>query len=914
MKYIDNLLDWGDHLFAQDKMESINEATLLYVMAADILGERPAELGECGEGKLDPKNYETIKPLLDEDNEFLIEMENYVLQNTRPNVSRVTVSYTYALDPGISDTISNFAHMESATITESKAALFKGLDWSRANTSYWLNESGGVDQVADMEAESEATEELIEVKTNYQVFEPEIPQLTPVGPWLLKQLSPVFCIPGNKQLLKYWNRVEDRLHKIRNCMNISGVRRELSLFAPEIDPGLLVRSRAAGLSLEDVLNSISGNLPPYRFIYLIEKAKSYASIVQGFGAALLSALEKKDVEELNQLRVLHQQNTLKMTTEIRQKEIDAAKEAQESLNKRWTVVNERKVYYDGLLKNKLIDWETQQSKARKKAKDLRHFAGDCDILATVLTLLPEFGAPTSMKHGGKAFGKSSENFGDFFRTIAGMYEATAASAGLQAGFQRREQGWEHQRTLSEKEIEDIDKQKDVARIRKESAEESKKIHEESIQQIQEVYDFYGEKFSNLGLYTWLSTQLHRLFREAYNSAFSMAKLAEQAYRFERSDDSSVLLSANYWEASRAGLMAGERLMIDLLNLEKRYIETNYRSLEINQSFSLTQIDPAALITLKQTGECDFEIPEIYFDLFYPGHYRRRIKSVRMTIPCITGPYTNISATLRLLDSWIRKDADTSPSARTSVPKLRTISIATSSAQNDAGVFELNFRDERLLPFEGAGADSSWRLSLPKSFRQFDYQTINDVIIHISYTAEQDDVLRGKIEDLTGAIEGSIEKYLKDPTNHLERVFSLRQEFSNELHNILHSPTGQAVVIKIEDRHFPIFIKNKNLRIDKAKLVLVPRKGQSVANFDISINPTSTNPNSQTGFSTDPQLGDLPFVDITSILTGGIIGDQTFRVNNAGDLSPDSPSPGDVSAIDSEKLTDILLYLEYGLSS
>ena len=190
-----------------------------------------------------------------------------------------------------------------------------------------------------------------------------------------------------------------------------------------------------------------------------------------------------------------------------------------------------------------------------------------------------------------------------------------------------------------------------------------------------------------------------------------------------------------------------------------------------------------------------------------------------------------------------------------------------------------------------------------------------MIIHISYTAEQDDVLRGKIEDLTGTIEGSIEKYLKEATNHLERVFSLRQEFSNEFHSILHSATGQAVQIKIEDRHFPIFIKNKNLRIDKVKLVLVPRKDQSVANFDISINPTSPDPssNSQTGFSTDPQLGDLPFVDITGLFAGGITGDHTFRVNNARELSPDSPSPGDQSAIDSEKLTDILLYVEYGIS-
>lgn len=38
-------------------------------------------------------------------------------------------------------------------------------------------------------------------------------------------------------------------------------------------------------------------------------------------------------------------------------------------------------------------------------------------------------------------------------------------------------------------------------------------------------------------------------------------------------------------------------------------------------------------------------------------------------------------------------------------------IATSGAQSDAGLFELNFRDDRYLPFEGAGAISRWRIEL-----------------------------------------------------------------------------------------------------------------------------------------------------------------------------------------------------------
>ncbi|MFX7548888.1 hypothetical protein ABTJ50_21340, partial [Acinetobacter baumannii] len=72
-----------------------------------------------------------------------------------------------------------------------------------------------------------------------------------------------------------------------------------------------------------------------------------------------------------------------------------------------------------------------------------------------------------------------------------------------------------------------------------------------------------------------------------------------------------------------------------------------------------------------------------------------------------------------------------------VPPSRSIAIATSTAQNDSGVFEFSFRDERYMPFEGLGAISRWNLTLPRAFKQFDYQTINDVIVTVSYMSEQD---------------------------------------------------------------------------------------------------------------------------------------------------------------------------------
>jgi hypothetical protein len=41
------------------------------------------------------------------------------------------------------------------------------------------------------------------------------------------------------------------------------------------------------------------------------------------------------------------------------------------------------------------------------------------------------------------------------------------------------------------------------------------------------------------------------------------------------------------------------------------------------------------------------------------------------------------------------------------------------------MFELNFRDERYLPFGFAGAVSRWRIELPQDNNQFDLETVSD---------------------------------------------------------------------------------------------------------------------------------------------------------------------------------------------
>ena len=260
--------------------------------------------------------------------------------------------------------------------------------------------------------------------------------------------------------------------------------------------------------------------------------------------------------------------------------------------------------------------------------------------------------------------------------------------------------------------------------------------------------------------------------------------------------------------------------------------------------------------------------------------------------------------MSLQGSKIRNQPKLGPSNLLEVPKTRSVSIAASSAQNDSGVFEFSFRDDRYMPFEGAGAISQWRLQLPKTFRPFDYNTINDVILSIGYTAESDAAFGEAVEQETSAAEGALVQVLQ--TTPLERVFSLRQEFSSAFHMLLAAPLDTSVQLAFDERHLPIFLQGKAVRIDGAALIVQPAPGASAGGLTIAVNGRE-----QSGFAPDPRFGNLPAVDLGTALARGIVGEQNLAVVSSGDLGPDS-STQETPALSAEKLDDILIHLAYRL--
>ena len=225
-------------------------------------------------------------------------------------------------------------------------------------------------------------------------------------------------------------------------------------------------------------------------------------------------------------------------------------------------------------------------------------------------------------------------------------------------------------------------------------------------------------------------------------------------------------------------------------LEAAYQEKRGYDFEVVKNISLQQLNPRALIDLREKSICEFVVPEVLFDMGFPGHYMRRIKTVALTFACIVGPPTSVNCVLRLLEHKFRTTAIATNKSdypertdgtedRFSTLNVPIASIAVSTGQSDSGVFELNFRDERYIPFEGAGAISKWRIELPDTFREFDYDSITDVVMHLRYTAlDGGDKLRSVAADWV------VKEYIKSVVDlsqdeGLFAFFDLRHDFPNE---------------------------------------------------------------------------------------------------------------------------------------
>lgn len=813
MRYVDNLISWGDSLFTQDTWETLSDATMRYVLASILLGSKP--LKETVEEVQSSTNYDDIEEAYGAGNvpPFIIDLENAVSGTTA--------------------------------------------------------------------------------------------QSLPLPQQVQSIIDAYFCIPTNKQLLNYWELVADRLYKLQHGLTITGAPNVIPLYSAPIDPMSLIKAKADS-NINDIASKIVPNVPAFRFSYMISQARNVVCEVVRLGNELLAALEKQDAERLSQMQEGYQLVLLNLTNQVKAAQVNQLQYIGEGLEASYE--NAEYVH------NTYRDWMLFPIGPLEGLSLL--LSSDAAISSGIATAMKAVASPAylvpvifGLADGGMSPGDALNTASVALEGSAHVTNSMAQIMQQSAQYVRRELEWDLQKNIAGNQMKEIKAQIKANEYALNAAKGEAVVNQAQIQQTQEVYDFLKTKFTNEELYQWLSGQLSTIYFQMYQLAWTLATGAQAALQYE-TNITDTYLNGAAWNSVYQGLTAGDALTLSLQQMENAYIARNNRKLQIRKTWSMRQNDPQALVALINEGNCRFDINELSYDLDFPGHYNRKIKSVSITIPAVVGPYQNIHATLTQTGNAVCVKADIDAvkyllGVTTSAPEaggtLRVNwnpnqEIAISTGINDAGVFQVNFNDEQYLPFEGTGAVSSWNLKIPQAANAFSLRSISDVIVTIDYTAED------------GGSTFATEVTQQQPLINYQgyQYLSMRQLYNAAWFNFCNNPDGNVFSLPFElvEKMYPANLQQGSIMLgsDTGTIGLLPvfKEGTALSN-DLAFWLIETNSEPNYWSAETGQV--LISSDETPVSVPGKNNPWTIFANVPTELLIDGK-------IDPDKLQDIILIVPF----
>ncbi|KAH7064065.1 hypothetical protein BKA63DRAFT_482752 [Paraphoma chrysanthemicola] len=806
MKYIEALIAVGDNLFRQNSLESLPMAIQHYVEASQVFGPTPQIIPELGDKSF--KSFNDLNSVIDDFSNALVDL-------------RLTFPYFVPLD-------------------------------QRGRTT------GGSQGLQGF------------TKTRY------------------------FGIQANPEFIALRRLVDDRLVKIRGGLDINGNPRTLALWDPPIDvrSAVLAASSGGGGGLGMILSGSSKAVPRIRFQYLMQRALEVCAELKQSGAALLSVAERKDGEEFQSFRAKQETGLPRILIGMKKKQKVESEKGLEQLQLSRNSAVHRLLYYASLTGDDVkvpgadADFEEITQNIPKPSNDdlrltvheqlelgfadqaaaLNTRAYGLELSSAILSIVPMPEIDAEPFGYGMSFQMPS--LGIFNQIGALTLRGLAASTADAGQRSARISGWTKQlqeRRLEQnqtgQEIKNIDKQMEAARIRIEVIEKDIAASEKALDDALATEEFLRSKFTSEALYAWYESNARSYHYQLYIMATELAKRVEAAYIFEMGPiPRSFLSPSGYWDQTKRGLQSGDQLWFALKRMESDYVNQSATDFELSKNISLRQLDPVQLLGLRENATAKFKLPELVFDLDFPGHYCRRIKSVAFSLQCIAGPYTSISCTASLQNHRFRNDPKPGPKYFEQAERderfigqdfeMPITAIALSHGTQDSGTFELNFNSEQYQPFEGAGAISEWLLTLPNKVRQFDYSTISDVVMHLRYTSKSGgETLRTRVEDDVAAL-------LKQSEGNYTALLDIRNEAPNAWHDmsaaILSATNSRILAIPDIRERLPYF--TKALRVSVTSLEVYIR-GMGTSNVTISASKSIDGTNAMRLNATDT-LGTL----------------------------------------------------------
>ncbi|AHJ77494.1 Tc toxin subunit A-related protein [Kosakonia sacchari] len=561
-------------------------------------------------------------------------------------------------------------------------------------------------------------------------------------------LTGLFYPQMNDRLSSYWQTLRQRLYNLRHNLSIDGQPLYLPVYAAAASPSALLSAAVTSASGGDSLPTVA--LPLLRFPALLESARSLVFQLTQFGNTLLSITERQDAEALSLL--LQNQGLALLSQSIAVQEhalteLDADKDA---LTASRQGAEERRNSYRQLYDENVNAGETQAMDLLMDASVIAGAASALHMGAAALDMVPNI---YGLAGGGSHYGAILRATAIGVNIAADGVRISGDKISRSEIYRRRRQEWEIQRNSAEAEMKQIDAQLASLSVRRKGVELQKAQVETQLAQTQAQLDWLQGKFSGQALYSWLRGTLASVYYQYYDVAVARCLQAQRAWQWRFSDEATTFIKPGAWQANWLGFMAGETLLLGLARMEQAWTEQDSRMAEIEKTVSLRDVYSGlssgsfALATTVQSlvgsgsgsagsGGNTLEIASDQLqasiklaDLNILSDYPvglgsiRRIKQISVTLVLPLEVYQDIRAVLSYGGSVVLPQGCNA--------------LAVTHGMNDSGQFQLDFNDERALPFEGIPVDDSGTLVL--SFpditgEQKDLLTgLTDIILHIRYT-------------------------------------------------------------------------------------------------------------------------------------------------------------------------------------
>ena len=268
-----------------------------------------------------------------------------------------------------------------------------------------------------------------------------------------------------------------------------------------------MRAAAAGVDLASVTADLAAPLSHQRYRVMAQRASEFCADVRALGSLLLQALERRDEGALALLRSTHQVELLTVLRDIKVKAKEEAEHGKSALLDRKAMAEMRHRHYAETVRRSLSGEVTGVSLNTAEEAGLvllatSTFLHGIAILvqatSTVAHGTPQVQAGAAgaggsafatVEHGGRSVGEATGSAAEVLLQTAGLADKGAELTHTIASYMRREEEWNLQRDLAEKEIAEVDKQLLAADVRIALAEAELRGHDTQTQQARSETEF-----------------------------------------------------------------------------------------------------------------------------------------------------------------------------------------------------------------------------------------------------------------------------------------------------------------------------------------------------------------------------------------------------------------------------------------